>query len=75
MFVIDTYTRRLLGRLGWVQGDEPYEALRHGFESVLGPDVAMYNEYHALIVRHAREKCGGNGDCRHCYVEKQASHR
>ncbi|MCG8325520.1 MAG: hypothetical protein MI673_08385 [Thiotrichales bacterium] len=70
VFVIDAYTRRLLARLGWADGDEHYETLRAAFETALDPDTALFNEYHALIVRHAKEKCSGKSDCRHCYIEK-----
>ncbi len=54
VFVIDVYTRRLFSKLGLIHGDEKYEDLRCGFEYCLGPDVGLYNEYHALIVRHAK---------------------
>ena len=69
VFVIDSYTRRLLTKLGLVQGKEDYETLRQLFESCLPPDHRLYNEYHALIVRHAREKCTHDSHCRHCCVE------
>ena len=69
VFVIDSYTRRLLGKLGLIQGAEDYEALRQMFESCLPPDHRLYNEYHALIVRHAKEKCTHDNQCRHCAVE------
>jgi len=71
VFVIDTYTRRLLKTLGLIQGEEGYKVLRKMFETSLEPDVALYNEYHALIVRHAKEKCSTGEDCRHCRVEVQ----
>ncbi len=66
VFVIDAYTRRIFYRLGLAQGSESYEALRQGFESALGPDVDLFNEYHALIVRHAKEACGKKPDCGAC---------
>jgi endonuclease-3 related protein len=69
VFVIDAYTRRLFARLGLINGDEAYEDLRSAFESVLDKDVPLYNEYHALIVRHAKEKCARSQDCNHCDVE------
>ena len=69
VFVIDSYTRRLLGKLGLIQGKEDYETLRQLFESCLPPDHSLYNEYHALIVRHAKEKCTHGSHCRHCAVE------
>ncbi|MBI2993789.1 MAG: endonuclease [Gammaproteobacteria bacterium] len=70
VFVIDIYTRRLLSRFGLIAGDEPYETLRIAIESALAPDHSLFNEYHALIVRHEKEKCGGTRDCRHCQVEQ-----
>ena len=70
VFVIDAYTRRLLKTLNLSYGDEPYDVLRSGFESALAADAAMFNEYHALIVRHAKEKCINTVACRHCRVEK-----
>ena len=69
VFVIDTYTRRLLKKLGLVEGAEDYEILRQMFEACLAPDHRLYNEYHALIVRHAKEKCTNDDRCRHCAVE------
>ena len=69
VFVIDAYTRRLLRAHGLIHGNEPYEMLRAFFEDALAPDVDIYNEYHALIVRHAKEKCRSDADCLHCMVE------
>ncbi len=69
VFVIDAYTRRLLLKMKLVKGDESYETLRQLFEVSLEPDVALFNEYHALIVRHAKEKCSHDDGCRHCVVE------
>jgi endonuclease III related protein len=66
VFVIDAYTRRLFARIGVIQGDEAYEELRYMFESALGPDVALYNEFHALIVRHAKEVCKSQPACSGC---------
>jgi endonuclease-3 related protein len=66
VFVIDAYTRRLFARLGSIRGDESYETLRHGFESALGEDAPLFNEYHALIVRHAKEVCQKRPGCGRC---------
>jgi endonuclease III related protein len=66
VFVIDAYTRRLLARLGLIEGVEDYEALRLAFEAALGPDVALYNEYHALIVQHAKNVCRPRPRCAEC---------
>lgn len=70
VFVIDAYTRRLLKALELIDGSESYEQLRTAFESVLDRKPDFYNEYHALIVRHAKERCLNTGVCRHCLVER-----
>lgn len=71
VFVVDVYTRRLFSRLKLINGTEDYETIRGYFESSLEPEHHLFNEYHALIVRHAKEKCNGEdeGICRHCVVE------
>jgi len=68
VFVIDAYTRRLFARLGLYSGTEDYDTLRLGFERALGPDAGLFNEYHALIVRHAKEVCRVKPDCQRCVL-------
>lgn len=79
VFVIDAYTRRLFSRLGFITGEESYERLRHYFEEGLGGtagNVPLFNEYHALIVAHAKVACRKRPDCgacclrRHCPAEE-----
>ena len=69
VFVIDAYTRRLLQRLGLIVGNEGYESLRGGFEQALPVDVAMYKEYHALIVTHAKAHCRKRPACEGCPLQ------
>jgi len=66
VFVIDTYTRRLLRRYGLVRGDEDYEQLRALFEQAIERDVYLYQQYHALIVMHAKETCRKSPQCARC---------
>jgi endonuclease-3 related protein len=68
VFVIDAYTRRLFSRLGLIAGDEPYEMLRVMIEQTLGPDVELFNEYHALIVQHAKGVCRTRPVCDSCIL-------
>lgn len=78
VFVIDAYTRRIFMRLGLVAGDENYEQLRSEFETRLGAEfkqdtaahVQLFNEYHALIVRHAKEACRTKPACEECCLRK-----
>ncbi len=71
VFVIDAYTRRLFARLSIIDGDENYELLRRAFETALGPDVALFNEYHALIVAHAKDICRVKPRCADCVLRRQ----
>jgi len=71
VFVIDAYTRRLFGRLGLVDPDAPYEGLRARFEGGLGRRAALFNEYHALIVRHAKDVCRPQPRCAVCCLREQ----
>ncbi len=66
VFVIDAYTRRVFGRLGMIAGDEPYEVIRAQFEQALGADVALFKEYHALIVVHGKDVCRSKPRCGQC---------
>jgi endonuclease-3 related protein len=66
VFVIDAYTRRLFQRLGLIQGDEDYETLRGLFEKSLAADTQLFNEYHALIVAHAKDFCRKRPVCGAC---------
>jgi endonuclease-3 related protein len=71
VFVIDAYTRRLFARLGLFAGDEDYDAMRRAIERVLGPDVPLFNEYHALIVRHAKDICRVRPRCAGCALKRR----
>ena len=69
-FVVDAYTRRIVDRLGLhlgavrqepAEGQYPkqksYASYRALFMDALPPDTALYNEYHALLVRLGNEVC------------------
>jgi len=57
VFVVDAYTRRLFSRLGLCPDRGRYVDLQALFMKNLDPDTEMFNEYHALIVNHAKERC------------------
>jgi endonuclease-3 related protein len=69
VFVIDSYTRRIFSRHGVEIKDADYAAWQECFESNLPRDAVMFNEYHALIVRLAKERCRKKPDCRDCPLE------
>ena len=66
VFVIDAYTRRLFGRLGLLDAGLGYELLRARFERELPTDAGLFNEYHALIVQHAKTVCRSKPRCGGC---------
>lgn len=68
VFVIDAYTRRIFSRIGLVSGNESYEQLRVRFENALNASAAIYNEYHALIVQHAKLTCRAKPACDRCIL-------
>ena len=53
-FVIDAYTKRIFSHLGLVDENIKYMELKELFESSLPKEVEVFNEYHALIVEHAK---------------------
>ncbi len=73
-FVVDTYTYRLLSRLGWVEGNFHYERLRAFFMDNLPTDVELFNEYHALIVRHGARVCQKTPDCITCSLQMECDY-
>lgn len=57
VFVIDAYTRRILARHNLAAEEVSYEEAQDLFMKGLKGDVQMFNEYHALLVRLAKEFC------------------
>jgi endonuclease-3 related protein len=66
VFVIDAYTRRVFTRLGTAAEPDTYEGWQRLFEATLPHDAAMFNEYHALTVRLAKERCRRQPVCKGC---------
>ena len=58
-FVIDAYTKRIVTSLGLAERKAGYMELKNLFESNLPGDVALYQEYHALLVDHAKRFYSG----------------
>ena len=69
-FVVDAYTRRVFSRHRLVDEDIGYESLKNFFMSRLPPDAALFNEYHALVVKVGKERCRKDPLCNGCPLEK-----
>lgn len=72
-FVIDAFTRRICWRLGLVDEAVKYADLQDLFTRSLPRDVALYNEYHALLVRHAVEHCRARPRCADCPLRRSCT--
>lgn len=70
VFVVDTYTCRVLGRHGFLGPDMGYEQVRELFEGSLPTEVGLFNEYHALLVKVGKEHCKPKAKCENCPLEK-----
>jgi endonuclease-3 related protein len=67
VFVVDAYTRRMLERHSLAAPTQSYAEIRQLFERSLPNDAALYNEFHALIVRNGKEYCRtSNPRCSEC---------
>jgi len=66
VFVVDTYTGRVMKRHGWADPKAGYEELRAIFESRLEPDTEMWSDFHAQIVWVGANHCGTKPRCDEC---------
>src|SRR6266404_360808 len=75
VFVVDAYTRRILERHQAATAKQGYEEIRKVFEHSLLGHAALYNEFHALIVRTGKEYCRTrNPRCSECPLHSFLPH-
>lgn len=65
-FAIDTYTKRIFSRIGILREEHTYHQIQDYFMENLESDIQLFNEYHALIVKHAKEYCRTKPICQSC---------
>ncbi len=65
-FVIDAYTRRIIGRIGLAPENGSYTDYQLLFMNNLPADAGLFNEYHALFVRLGKYVCRKQPLCRQC---------
>jgi len=74
VFVIDAYTRRIMGRLKLGPADGSYGGLQAYFMHNLSHDSALFNEFHALFVRHGKDVCRKTGPrCAGCCLTRMCA--
>lgn len=70
-FVVDAYTTRIFSRLGLVPEGIRYDELKRFLEQNTDDSVAVYNEYHALLVRLGAGVCRKNRPlCAKCPISE-----
>ena len=74
IFVVDRYTHRLLNRLGWFNGAYHYSRMQGLFMDALPHNVQLFNEYHALIVRHGAAMCQKTPRCEVCALGSRCAY-
>ncbi len=66
VFVVDAYTRRIAARLGLARKEVRYSELSSLFAGAMPEDAQVLGEFHALLVRHAKQTCRKSPRCDEC---------
>ena len=57
VFVVDTYTKRIISRRRLIRDDAGYADVQRLFMDSLKQQEKLFNEYHALLVKLAKDFC------------------
>ncbi len=66
IFVVDTYTYRILSRHGLIPEEAGYDEIQALFMDSLDHDVELFKEYHALLVMTGKNYCKKKPKCEGC---------
>uniref|UniRef100_UPI00404A5723 endonuclease III domain-containing protein n=1 Tax=Desulfobacca sp. TaxID=2067990 RepID=UPI00404A5723 len=66
IFVVDAYTHRIFARHGLTAGPYSYEGLQSLCHASLPCDLALFQEFHALLVRTGKDYCRPRPRCASC---------
>ncbi len=66
VFVVDAYTKRILGRHNLIEPKASYCEIQNYFMNNLETKATLFNEYHALLVRLGKTICRSKPDCHIC---------
>ncbi|WP_292520757.1 endonuclease III domain-containing protein [Methanoculleus sp.] len=70
VFVVDAYTRRIFSRYGLLPEEASYDRTQLLFSENLAPDVELFNDYHAQIVRLGNNVCKKSPLCDRCPIRE-----
>jgi endonuclease III related protein len=75
VFVVDAYTKRILNRHSLIKDDAGYEETQKLFMDNLKQQEKLFNEYHALLVKLAKDFCRKtNPVCNNCPLNAKIKH-
>lgn len=69
VFVVDTYTARVMVRHSLIGPELDYPQLQDLFMSNLDADVPLFNEFHALLVMAGKDYCKPRPKCQTCPLQ------
>ena len=73
-FVVDAYTKRIFSRHGFFPETADYHEVQQFFMDNLPKETRLYNEYHALIVKLAKDRCIKKaGKCELCVLMNRSN--
>ena len=70
LFVVDAYTHRILTRHELIDEEAGYHDLQGFFMDHLPPDVELFKEFHALIVKTGKDFCRRDPFCSTCPLNR-----
>jgi endonuclease-3 related protein len=74
IFIVDAYAKRIFYRLGFDMPDD-YDQFRQLVEKELPSKIQLYNEFHALLVEHAKSHCKSKPICKNCPLQSSCKQR
>lgn len=70
-FVVDAYTKRIVTHLRLVPQKADYNEIKHLFENELEKDFKVFQEFHALLVEHAKHYYSKKPYGQGCFLKKE----
>ena len=75
IFVVDAYTKRVFSRIGILSSSASYTETQKYFMDNLPLDARLFNEFHALIVEHAKRVCRATRPfCEACVIRSRCGY-
>ena len=68
IFVVDAYTKRIFNRHNFFDTKTSYQSIQRFFMHNLPRTIKIYNEYHALLVKLAKDFCKTKPKCDTCPI-------